>query len=499
MISSVLFKSKEGNYYLHSGYNNRFLLCHPLIHQFANLSRQGIDLRAWIEERKREGEEGAELEFYYQKFKFLENNQYFQEEDVVTKLSDRLTPEAIETSLANCRQLTFEVTDSCNLDCAYCAYGEFYYDYDRREGKNLPVDVALQMVHYLQKLWNSPLNHSHHKPIYISFYGGEPLMNFKFVKEVTDYVSALKMEHNQVKFSMTTNGILLHKYMDFLVEHDFHLLVSLDGDEFQNSYRVLKGGGPSHHLILANLKRLRSIYPDFFSANVRFNAVLHNRNSISEIVKYFREEFRKNPNISEVNPHGLNIGKKSEFLQTYRNMNESLNQEEEYFERKRGEHSNLPTPRDVIESIRRYSGVVFRKYDELLAPREQRCYIPTGTCIPFSRMVFVTVNGKILPCERIGHQFSLGQVDTSGVRIDLERVAAIYNGYYDKLARQCTVCHNTEACIQCLFNLPINDNSPKCHGYKGYKDIAQYFSGVLSYLEKHPEVYFNVMEDMYFG
>jgi molybdenum cofactor biosynthesis enzyme MoaA len=35
--------------------------------------------------------------------------------------------------LSNLPQLTFEVTDACNLRCKYCGHGEFYDDYDKRE------------------------------------------------------------------------------------------------------------------------------------------------------------------------------------------------------------------------------------------------------------------------------------------------------------------------------------------------------------------------------
>lgn len=44
-----------------------------------------------------------------------------------------ITVDDIKYQLANLRQLTFEVTDVCNLCCKYCAYGEFYNDYDKRE------------------------------------------------------------------------------------------------------------------------------------------------------------------------------------------------------------------------------------------------------------------------------------------------------------------------------------------------------------------------------
>ena len=51
-------------------------------------------------------------------------------------------------------------------------------------------------------------------------------------------------------------------------------------------------------------------------------------------------------------------------------------------------------------------------YNELLYKEmtKEEEFLPTGTCIPFSRKLFVTVNGKILPCERIGHNNFLGSI-----------------------------------------------------------------------------------------
>ena len=88
-----------------------------------------------------------------------------------------LTNEQIKYTLANVPQLVFEVTDACNLKCKYCGYGEFYDDYDDREDKTLPVDKAIHLIDYLAEFWNSDMNTSSNKVIFISFYGGEPLLN----------------------------------------------------------------------------------------------------------------------------------------------------------------------------------------------------------------------------------------------------------------------------------------------------------------------------------
>jgi uncharacterized protein len=44
--------------------------------------------------------------------------------------------------------------------------------------------------------------------------------------------------------------------------------------------------------------------------------------------------------------------------------------------------------------------------------------------------MFVTVNGKILPCERISHKYALGEVTDEGVHLDFTEIAERYNNYY---------------------------------------------------------------------
>ena len=53
-----------------------------------------------------------------------------------------ITADDVRYQLANLRQLTFEVTDACNLSCKYCAYGEFYNDYDKRDSSKMSLSAA---------------------------------------------------------------------------------------------------------------------------------------------------------------------------------------------------------------------------------------------------------------------------------------------------------------------------------------------------------------------
>lgn len=412
-------------------------------------------------------------------------------------MTEYITPEQVLNSLANLPQLVFEVTDACNLKCKYCAYGEFYSDFDKREDKMLPVSKAKQLIDYLNQCWNSGRNTSAKSVTYISFYGGEPLVNFAFIKEMIEYIkNNIDQSHRKILFSMTTNAILLHRYMDFFVENDFHILVSLDGNEKNNGYRVDHQGNGSFERVVRNVDLLREKYPEFFDKNVNFNAVFHNRSTVEEVYRFFKEKYNKIPSISELNNSGIRFDKVEEFNQTYRSSEQSLQQSEHYEEIEKDLFMGASSYKSLALYLHQYSGNYYRDYTDLLCDKENMKYIPTGTCLPFSKKMFVTVNGKILPCERIGHQFGLGQVTDSGVELDAAAIAHKYNVYYSKLEKQCSYCKNRPSCIQCLFNLKDVENNPVCYGFMNETMMEDFKQKQFHFLRKHPEAYREIMENV---
>ena len=127
--------------------------------------------------------------------------------------------------------MVFEVTDSCNLHCKYCAYAEMYDGYDQRTNMNLPFSKAKLIIDYLQDIWKKNYYLDMEKKVSIGFYGGEPLLNMDFVKQTIAYSETLPYTGRVFSYNITTNAMLLDRYMDYLVEKDFSLLISLDGDE----------------------------------------------------------------------------------------------------------------------------------------------------------------------------------------------------------------------------------------------------------------------------
>ena len=118
--------------------------------------------------------------------------------------------------------LSLEIINKCNLNCKYCYLGEKKNTYMSIDVAKKSVEIAL---HEALKQYD--------KTLLIYFIGGEPLMAFSLMKDITDYVNK-RCKETELKsmFSTTINGTLLtDEITDFFIKHKFDLKLSLDGPE----------------------------------------------------------------------------------------------------------------------------------------------------------------------------------------------------------------------------------------------------------------------------
>jgi uncharacterized protein len=126
---------------------------------------------------------------------FLEEKKYFAGVNKYDMIQNRYSADDIKRWLANTFQIVYEVTESCNMTCKYCGYGELYTNPDERKNQSLDLDIAKKVLDYMMELFESPLNRKHHKKISLSFYGGEPLYNMSLIKEMVNYARHKKLIH----------------------------------------------------------------------------------------------------------------------------------------------------------------------------------------------------------------------------------------------------------------------------------------------------------------
>ncbi|GHT18086.1 radical SAM peptide maturase [Bacteroidia bacterium] len=475
----TLFNTKD-NYYLYNLYSKQFLLLPPLLFHLLKAQKEGKNTESKSNIENANAFSKEEIEYQYNKMQFLLKNAFVDNKEIKLHKYSAID---IEKSIANTRGITFEVTENCNLNCDYCIYGKYYVNQQTAKQKNLDFETAKQILDYLFPLWESSLNSSFDSKIMIGFYGGEALLNFKLIERIVSYIKTLNVYmKNRVEFSMTTNGVLLDKYTDFLVENNFNIKVSLDGGtEKENSYRKFHNGKVAFNKVYENVLHIRDKFPSYFEKYVNFISVMHNKNSESKVTDFFAKTLNKTALVSSLATDSLKPEIENEFWEMFRKT--SLETENETIE----QYENNIELYDIVKFVRFFGNFTKESYLSLLSDESQNTYyLPTGTCQPFKRMIFVTSDGKILPCERIGHQFEMGKITAEKVDIDFQKIAEKYNESYRKINEKCRKCMFQFGCGQCMFQI----NNFDCQDFTENSDenFAKFFSFYFGELERNPQL-----------
>ncbi len=149
--------------------------------------------------------------------------------------------------------IVLELSNDCNLNCIYC-YGDGG-SYGRKK-ELMSVETAKKSVDLLFNNCGSL------KEIHITFFGGEPLLNFSVLKETVAYCHELEAKSDKhFKFSMTTNGTICNDEIEqFCIENKVHVMLSIDGSKcIQDKQRPSCDGQSSFDKIIPNIERFKKI------------------------------------------------------------------------------------------------------------------------------------------------------------------------------------------------------------------------------------------------
>lgn len=346
-------------------------------------------------------------------------------------------------SLAKVPHIILELTQECNLACIYCCYGKLY-----KKGKRTSKQRVKNIIGYLQTLLTLRKENQVNTPFRLSFYGGEPLLCMPTIKKCVNLVYSM-MHNNSVSYGITTNGILLDKNMEYLVKNKFHVLISLDGNEQNNQYRIYKNGKESFHDVLKNIMRLYSKYPIFFKENVEFSTVLHGKSNYMDAISFF-SQWKKLPIFSSVINIGVkkNIGK---YQEIWHQHNYSRNEIEEFKKKFPKEYELLfPSVNGKSHLWLKNSTALVDSMDELLYD-ECKVY-PGDNCFLFSTKVFVAEDGKLYLCEKVSRKFVFGKLTEGNVVIYLKRINKYYSEITQYFQSKCFGCYKSNGCNCCFFS-----------------------------------------------
>lgn len=166
--------------------------------------------------------------------------------------------------------LTFMSARSCNLSCRYCFAGEGEYGSRSDKPVIMKSDMYLNAIESVEKLYPEGVKS-------ISFFGGEPLLG---LKEIKDFIGTCRKFYEEKGETMpylgiSTNGTIMNcEIAEFIASNKIAVVLSLDGikplndsarinkdswfsvyDKVCESIRLLKEYGVVFHIEMTVTKR----------------------------------------------------------------------------------------------------------------------------------------------------------------------------------------------------------------------------------------------------
>lgn len=311
------------------------------------------------------------------------------------------------------------ISQGCNISCTYCYAkgGDF--------GKGLMLMSRATMEKALERLL--PLSDGRCN---ISFFGGEPLLNFDLMKETVAYGKRLSGELGiELTYSITTNGTILNEeILAFFRKHITYTSVSLDGGPMANdTHRVSSDGGGTHALITENLKRFKDAgIPFGINATVSPETV-HN---LQVAVEYLNDLGARNLRVVPVIPQGSGRWRGEPLNRLLKGLTavykESINR--------------------LLDGKKPLLAEHLYKIVSNLATSKKRS-LP---CAAGEGIVAVAANGDVYPCDHfVGiEEFRMGNVFDDGIFSD-ERFYRVRNAVSKNSVEQrekCRECFAKDIC-----------------------------------------------------
>jgi uncharacterized protein len=170
----------------------------------------------------------------------------------------------------------------CNLDCTYCFF---------LSKEALYPGSPFRMPDDLLELYLKQLIESHQTPVItVAWQGGEPtLMGLDFFRRSIELVERYKRPGQAIEHTIQTNGTRIDgEWCEFFREHGFLVGLSMDGPaDIHDTYRVDKGGRPTHGRVLAAARLMMDRGVD---VNILCTVHAANEDRGLELYRYFRDD-----------------------------------------------------------------------------------------------------------------------------------------------------------------------------------------------------------------
>lgn len=486
-LSVYIFKTNSENQYI---YDNVTGLCLPcpdskyyIISNFFNNTQEQLQNELLINFNI----DINEASTIYNEIKLLINSgMFYMKSSLDTKIN---IDEEDLLKIPNA-QLILVLTENCNLRCKYCVYSDMYPEQVNYSQQKMTFDVAKKAIDHFKDLYEARKDHGLKKKPIISFYGGEPFLEFQLIKQIVKYCKEI---HFDVSYGSTTNAtIMTDEIINFIIENNVFLAISLDGDKAsQNRNRVFMNGDGSFDTVYKNICLLQSEKKKRKKEiPIVINCVFDHYSNLVQVSDFFEE------NAKILKPYVMNYLPVSNFETKYY----------DYCDK------NLPTKDKNLasKSLEELKLEVTNKLmkNEKIPPSISRIFLQQlitcfrkdkglkkefiTNCIPTNKIA-VSPLGEFYPCERCSQKIIIGNIENG---INLAAINDINNQIVSLRKEHCNDCNFSRLCDLCYAQLSVKDtnisfNYSHCETVKS--SYSEIFKEVFSILEENDKAFTNLL------
>lgn len=237
------------------GYNIVIDVCSGSIHTVSDIAYDIIEL---FEKESREEIIKKITKKYISEITAADIEECYEQVNVLAESGKLFTKDTFEPMAGELKAKTagvikalcLHVAHTCNLTCSYCFASQGKYHGDRAV---MSFETGKRALDFLIE------NSGTRRNLEVDFFGGEPLMNFDVVKQLTAYARSIEKEKGKnFRFTLTTNGMLIDDdVIDFCNREMSNVVLSLDGrKEIHDRYRVDYAGNGSWERIVPKFQKL---------------------------------------------------------------------------------------------------------------------------------------------------------------------------------------------------------------------------------------------------
>lgn len=340
------------------------------------------------------------------------------------------------------QKVTLQLTQNCNFRCSYCHYTSNDGGQRTHSNRRMSLELAKKAICFLR-------DHSIDTPeVYVGFYGGEPLLEFPMIKELVLFAEE-ELKGKTIAFTLTTNAVLLSdEIIQFFIQHDIDLLISLDGNrEAHNKNRVFASNGKgTFDTIISKLKEISEKYPSFFK-KITINMVMDPSVDFDEIDGIFTVyPFMKKIRVMSTIVDDVGASEKNVFSECFTFKNRYHTFLSYLCVLNRFPSRNVTRVFLGQEKRLKADLDTFSEYNGL--PQKSA---PSGPCVPGEVRLMVTVDGNFVLCERvseISEPMIIGNINSG---IDMQKVYKLLN-IAQTTAEYCKNCWAFHLCSLCAKN-----------------------------------------------